>query len=206
MIQAIRSIIEQNQKLGMTVAEIGCFIGETTVNYAPVIKENEGTIMIVEWFRGSQSDTYEDVPYPMYPHSYRPELEDDRYNDFLGIMKDYLDICKIYKGDSHSMASHIEDGSLDICFIDADHRYANVKKDIELYLPKVKKGGILCGHDCNDISRANTFTPEQLLLDTIDGHLHAGVVQAVYDHFGTEVEIVQDPGGENIPLWLKRIV
>ncbi len=37
----------------------------------------------------------------------------------------------------------------DICFIDADHSYEGVKRDIQLWQPLVKEGGILCGHDYN---------------------------------------------------------
>ena len=35
----------------------------------------------------------------------------------------------------------------DLVYIDADHRYEAVKRDIEMWLPKVKLGGILAGHD-----------------------------------------------------------
>lgn len=36
---------------------------------------------------------------------------------------------------------------VDLVFIDADHSYQGVSKDITVYKTKVKKGGILCGHD-----------------------------------------------------------
>ena len=39
------------------------------------------------------------------------------------------------------------DESLDFVYIDANHAYDFVKQDIELWWPKVKKGGWLCGHD-----------------------------------------------------------
>lgn len=39
------------------------------------------------------------------------------------------------------------DDNLDFVYIDGDHRYEAVKEDIELYLPKVRVGGMLCGHD-----------------------------------------------------------
>ncbi|MBI2625271.1 MAG: class I SAM-dependent methyltransferase [Candidatus Nealsonbacteria bacterium] len=39
------------------------------------------------------------------------------------------------------------DESLDLVFIDADHSYEEVKKDIEFWLPKIRKGGVLTGHD-----------------------------------------------------------
>jgi predicted O-methyltransferase YrrM len=38
-------------------------------------------------------------------------------------------------------------GEFDFVFIDADHSYEAVKRDITLWRPKVKPGGWLCGHD-----------------------------------------------------------
>ena len=43
-----------------------------------------------------------------------------------------------------------QDGSLDFVFLDAAHDYANIKKDLEAWYPKVKSGGIFCGHDYVD--------------------------------------------------------
>lgn len=39
------------------------------------------------------------------------------------------------------------DGRFDFVFIDGDHTYAAVKRDIELWWPLVNEGGLLCGHD-----------------------------------------------------------
>lgn len=36
---------------------------------------------------------------------------------------------------------------LDFIYIDGNHAYKYVKKDIELYYPKIKKGGVIGGHD-----------------------------------------------------------
>ena len=48
---------------------------------------------------------------------------------------------------STQAASQYEDQSLDFVFLDGDHSYASVKEDILAWLPKVKSGGFLGGHD-----------------------------------------------------------
>ena len=48
---------------------------------------------------------------------------------------------------SWDAADLYEDGSLDFVFIDAAHEYAEVKKDLAAWRRKVKRGGLLGGHD-----------------------------------------------------------
>ena len=51
-------------------------------------------------------------------------------------------------GDSVAMAQEIPDG-LDFVYVDGDHSYDGVKRDMEAYWPKLRSGGVLCGHDYN---------------------------------------------------------
>ncbi len=43
-----------------------------------------------------------------------------------------------------------KDEQFDLVFIDANHDYDAVHQDIRLWFPRVREGGILCGHDFSD--------------------------------------------------------
>jgi hypothetical protein len=76
--------------------------------------------------------------------------------------------------DSVQAASGVVDASLDFVFIDADHSYEGCKADIQAWRPKVRPGGLLCGHDYRHPT------------------LHAGVTQAVDEYIaatGVELEL-----------------
>ena len=45
------------------------------------------------------------------------------------------------------MAHAIEDESLDLVYVDCDHSYSGVKRDINSYWQKLKTGGIMAFHD-----------------------------------------------------------
>lgn len=51
------------------------------------------------------------------------------------------------KSCSWEAATQFDDNSLDFVFVDADHQYESVKKDIIAWYPKLKVGGIIAGHD-----------------------------------------------------------
>ena len=51
------------------------------------------------------------------------------------------------KEKSANAAKLIANDSLDFVYIDGNHTYESVAEDISLYYPKVKKGGMLSGHD-----------------------------------------------------------
>lgn len=55
--------------------------------------------------------------------------------------------AEIVRARSDEAAQFISDGSLDFVFIDADHSYEGCKRDIELWWPKVRAGGVVSGHD-----------------------------------------------------------
>lgn len=68
---------------------------------------------------------------------------------------------------------YIPDASQDFVFIDADHSYQGCLADIRNYLPKVRPGGVLMGHDYNP-------------------QAWPGVVRAVHQVFGRDVAVLDD--------------
>ncbi len=63
------------------------------------------------------------------------------------VAKAHLGRVTIHHADSVDAARDIKDGSLDLVFLDGDHSYPGIKRDIAAWLPKVKSGGWLGGHD-----------------------------------------------------------
>jgi hypothetical protein len=61
--------------------------------------------------------------------------------------KSYKSRWKFYQDYSFNIDSQFENESFDFIFIDGDHTYDAVFQDFEMYLPKVKKGGLVFMHD-----------------------------------------------------------
>lgn len=75
--------------------------------------------------------------------------------------------------ESGEAAKRVNDNSLDFVFIDADHSYEGCLRDIDLWLPKIKDGGMISGHD-------------------FDHPDFPGVRTAVCERFGTEFLTAED--------------
>jgi hypothetical protein len=57
------------------------------------------------------------------------------------------DVIFPLKMQSEQAAGLFEDGTLDFVFLDADPHYEAVRRDLEAWFPKVKRRGVLGGHD-----------------------------------------------------------
>jgi len=53
----------------------------------------------------------------------------------------------MHRGYSSDVVEDFQDGYFDWIYIDGDHQYRFVKQDLNLYYPKVKKGGFVTGDD-----------------------------------------------------------
>ncbi len=67
--------------------------------------------------------------------------------DFRRRAWEYGDRARVLKGHSPDMAAHVDDGSLDFIFIDADHSTEALLADLAAWRLKVREGGGILGHD-----------------------------------------------------------
>jgi hypothetical protein len=120
-------------------AEIGVYQG----NLSRLLLKNIPGLtlyMIDSW----ANDTYKDNPklHKIYDlncfTSFKMALE---------ISNKYKNRTILFMGTSIKASTILEKETLDFVFIDANHTYEDLKIDTNIWLPKVKKGGYICGHD-----------------------------------------------------------
>ena len=110
--------------------EIGVFCGETSafflsiapevhvIGIDPIIPDSMGGCDCI----GNKEQIFAEV-----------ETQKDRFE----LIEDY----------SYNVHDRFEDGTVDFIFIDGDHNYEAVKRDFELYYPKVREDGLIFFHD-----------------------------------------------------------
>ena len=106
-------------------------------------------------------DAYQ--PYQDWWGPVTQDMVDVWRNHAVGLLAPYADRVEMLEMDSIAAADHIADNELDYIFIDGDHSYAAVSRDLRAYWSKVKPGGIFAGHDWNlpEVNRAvNDFRKE----------------------------------------------
>lgn len=104
-----------------------------------------------------------------------PGYRDFKVND---IAEAYIKAQEVYakfperstliKGWSREVADTIPDGSLDFIFIDANHDYPHAVEDLDIWSKKVRKGGIISGHDYDDYTNTSRWYDMHVLF-ALDG-------------------------------------
>lgn len=65
--------------------------------------------------------------------------------------------CEFLKMTSVDAADRVKDGSLDFVYIDGNHLFEHVLQDLKRWVPKVRTGGIVAGHDYGVRDKDKTF-------------------------------------------------
>jgi SAM-dependent methyltransferase len=85
-----------------------------------------------------------DVYDPFVPKDNNPEWLYLEFMNNIGPVSSSINPIRLK---SIEAVDRYEDRSLDFVFIDGSHEYGDVKEDISVWYPKVKKGGTIAGHD-----------------------------------------------------------
>lgn len=89
-------------------------------------------------------------PWMAYQGAGRTQQEQARQNFIFGhaqrTLAPYKD-CEIIRSTSMDALKYFADESLDFVYLDGDHSFKHIAADIEEWSKKVRKGGIVAGHD-----------------------------------------------------------
>lgn len=148
LIQMIRQTIGDNPKTG---AEVGVFRGENSAALLTVFPDL--TLVMVdtwrEWEPGSSYETGHKAMGRLSQIEWE-EIRQDALRRVLGrkahvFNRTSEEAAKVVQLDPfYSQTNAIP---FDFVFLDANHTQESVADDIGLWLPLVRSGGLLCGHD-----------------------------------------------------------
>src|SRR5260370_4457258 len=150
------------------MAEVGCYRGEATRIF---LRKAAHLTAVDPW-----KDYVENNPGggagPM------PHMADEE-REFDAVVADHPDHVTKRKGTSVDVAASVPDASLDLVYLDGNHEYDEISADVQAWVPKVKPGGLIAGHDY-DMQRS-------------------GVIRAVLELLGEPDAVFPDT------TWVKRV-
>ncbi len=121
---------------GSTIAEVGSLLGGSIATLALALLDRGNRFVSIESFMGNGDSTVDGYALPSL----------DQYVANTKTAFPFLNINTIQLP-SHVAASDFSDQSLDMVFVDGDHSTESVRRDIAVWKPKVRAGGILAGDD-----------------------------------------------------------
>jgi predicted O-methyltransferase YrrM len=129
---------------GGVLVEVGSYLGASAIAMCKHIKASGKHLrfVCVDHFRGSADEIHQNLA-AHCGGSYRKLFEANL--DKHGVQN----MVEVIEGDSAGSADLFRDRTVDFVFIDAEHTTEAVKRDVNAWLPKVKPGGTLAGHDWN---------------------------------------------------------
>lgn len=166
---------------------VGCGVevGVQTGLYSETLLRTwQGAHLIsVDPWREDAPDAYVDI-------ANRPQdAQDANYEATRARLEPFGRRSSIWRATSVEAAARIPDHCLDFVYLDARHDFDSVVEDLEAWLPKLRPGGILAGHDY------------------VDGHFPAGVfgVKSAVDGFFDPLGIAVHTTLLDVP-WISWLV
>lgn len=113
-----------------TAIEIGCFDGYASVHIVEALSRQPWPTRFI----GCEIDV----------------ARAERTAVALGVYSPRVDIS-IVQDDSHTWIPTLPNESIDFAWVDGNHELEHVEHELELLIPKMSRGGIICGHDVSGV-------------------------------------------------------
>ena len=126
------------------IAEIGVFRGHHAVSMFNICQPTE-LVLVDPWKNAVGQFKYK------WANMNQMDLE-ILHTNVVNHFRNTPSVKVVRKG-SLDAAVDYPDHYFDWVYIDANHEYEPVMKDLKAWFPKIKKGGYLCGHDYSDAPR-----------------------------------------------------
>lgn len=187
--------LKQQNRMQPRVLEIGSWYGASALSWAQGLKayhEGMGTLTCIDgWSPFFDMDIHKDSDYAREMEaSLTTDLAYQIFVHNMSTLPPSIDHQHI-RGRSEKVLPLLKPEAFDVVFIDADHTFDAVSKDIELAKPLISEGGIICGDDLNlqlfecDEKIAHAHAQVDFIADPKTGrNFHPGVTLAVEKHFG----------------------
>jgi predicted O-methyltransferase YrrM len=148
-------------------AEVGVFEGDTSLKLLEGLPELCKLFCIDQW---TEDKEFLDSCPNKKGHVFNAHWPTVRKKFITNVLKPFEHRVMALQMKSCHAAELINAGELDFAFIDGTHTYLRAKQDIDLWSPKVRKGGVICGDDFNNKP-------------------NYGVIQAVKESFGNNFKV-----------------
>ena len=156
--QNVYSFIVAKIESPAVFVEVGTWKGMSTAYLGVEISNSKKNIRVyaVDTFEGSDEPAHKEDP---------SIINNTLYDEFCKNIEPVNDIIIPIRKASVVASEDFDDSSLDFVFIDGGHTYEDVYADICAWLPKIKSGGWIAGHDYG--SSAGVRTAVHLLLPSV---------------------------------------
>lgn len=146
-----------------TIAEVGVCRGEFS---AVLLEQWMGQLFMVDAWAHYDDPTYRDIA------NADQDEHDRNYAMARAVAERFRSRAQILRGDSFAVVGQFADQSLDVVYLDSNHTYDHVRRELHVWAPKIRPGGAIAGHDFLDAELPDgSFGVRRAVLEFFNGAL-----------------------------------